>query len=245
MASELEHRWEVALRQLQQAEAACERAQHEQPDSGLPPEMETAFRSIGEKLPQIWEQIPDLQKKAFLRALIDKVVVHRQPRDGLQCRLVWKGGAVTEMVIPIAVGAFSDLCFAKEMEAQILKLARAGERDEAIAAVLTERGYRSPQRDYVLPSTVQGIRLKHGVMLKRSQSHPRRIEGALTLPQIARHLGVRPHWIYDRINKGAIEVRKDPRRGLYLFPDTAETLEAFAQFKRGERTRLSFPALTV
>lgn len=244
VATELERRWELALRQLQQAEAAYERAQHTRPDSGLPPEMEAAFSAIGEKLPQIWEDIPDRQKKAFLRALIDKVVVHRQPRDQLQCRLVWKGGAVTEMAIPIPVGAFSDLCFAEEMERQILEMARAGDRDEAIAAVLTERGYRSPQRGYVLPSTVRSIRLKHGLMLKRSQSHPRHIEGALTLPQIARQLGVRPHWIYDRINKGAIEVTKDPRRGLYLFPDTDETLEAFEQFKRGERTRLSFPALT-
>jgi len=38
----------------------------------------------------------------------------------------------------------------------------------------------------VLPSTVQTIRLKHGIFQVRSQSHPRRIAGYLTVPQIAK-----------------------------------------------------------
>jgi len=44
-----------------------------------------------------------------------------------------------------------------------------------------------------LPSTVKGIRLKLGLMQHRSQSHPRRIVGYLTVPQLAQALGITPH----------------------------------------------------
>ena len=166
------------------------------------------------------------------------MVVHRQQRDQLWVRLVWLGGATTELAVPIPVGSFQELSFAQAMEQQIVTLAQAGHRDEQIAAQLSEQGYRSPLRDVVLPSTVQTIRLKHGIMQKRSQSHRRHVTGALTVPQLAGVLGVVPHWIYDRIYKGTIETEKD--QGLYLFPDTAETIQAFEQLKGGEVTRLRF-----
>ena len=75
------------------------------------------------------------------------------------------------------------------MEAIILDLSQKGQTDEEIADHLTALGYRSPMcTDAVLPSTVMNIRLKHGIFLVRSQSHPRRIPGYLTLTQVARAL---------------------------------------------------------
>ena len=132
------------------------------------------------------------QRKALLRCLIDKVVVHRVPRDEVQTRIVWKGGATTTFAVPVTVGAFADLQGAAAMEQQILTLFAAGHTDEAIAAQLTQQGYRSPQRPQVLPSTVKTIRLKHGLMQQRHQSHPRHVAGSLTVPQLARRLGVSP-----------------------------------------------------
>ena len=95
-------------------------------------------------------------------------------------------------------------------------------------------GYRSPTRQHVLPSTVQIIRLKHRLFQKRSQSHPRRIAGYLTVPQIARALEVPVHWIYDHIKRGIIEIVKDQTSGLYLFPDQATTMKMFKELKAGE-----------
>src|SRR4029453_7088387 len=83
------------------------------------------------------------------------------------------------------------------MEQQILTLFAAGHTDEAIAAQLTQQGYRSPHRPYVLPSTVQTIRLKHGLMQRDHQSHPRRKAGYLTIPQLAQRLGVSKYWLHD------------------------------------------------
>jgi len=100
------------------------------------------------------------------------------------------------------------------MEQTILKLAAEGISDEEIAQQLTEGGHRSPIRQHVLSRTVKTIRLKHGIMIKRRQSHPRRIDGFLTVPQLAKELGITAHFICHQINKGTIEIVKDQATGL-------------------------------
>jgi hypothetical protein len=96
------------------------------------------------------------------------------------------------------------------------------------------------QTDRVLPNTVKCLRLQHSIFQKRSQSHPRRVEGYLTIPQIARRLDISPHWVYHRINNGHIQVVKDPETRLYLFPDEPTTLEMFEALKDGRLKNLRF-----
>jgi DNA invertase Pin-like site-specific DNA recombinase len=248
VTAELERRWEAALRELQTAEAAyAQRAQATATaDDTLSPAVRAAFLDIGAKLPDLWatDVLAQPQRKALLRCLIDKVVVHRVPRDEVQTRIVWKGGATTTFAVPVTVGAFADLQGATAMEHQILTLFAAGHTDEAIAAQLTQQGYRSPQRPQVLPSTVRTIRLKHGRLQQRHQSHPRQVAGCLTVPQLARRLGVSPHWLYDRLANGRIQLAKDPATGLYLFPDQPTTVEHLQQLQAGTRTQVCFRAPT-
>jgi DNA invertase Pin-like site-specific DNA recombinase len=243
VAAELEKRWEAALAELKRAEEA--QAQPGSPPNALlalSPELETASRAIGEHLPALWQQgrVSQHHKKALLRALIDKVVVHRVARDRVQARIVWKGGDTTTLSIPVPVGALKDLAGAEEMERLILQRSAAGELDETIALELTAQGYRSPLGQVVLPSTVKSIRLKHGQFHKRSQSHPRRIEGALTISQLAGALDIDPHWIYDRIHNGTIQVDKDPTTRLFLFPDEPETIAQFKRLRAGQFQNLRF-----
>jgi hypothetical protein len=243
VAAELEKRWETALADLKQAEEAqAARSSSPAPLLVLSPELATAFRAIGQHLPALWQQgrVAQRHKKALLRALIDKVVVHRLARDRVQARIVWKVGETTTLSIPVPVGALKDLEGVEVMEQFILERSAAGVLDEAIAQELTELGYRSPLRPAVLPSTVKIIRLKHGLFQKRSQSHPRRIEGALTISQVAAALDIDPHWIYDRIHNGTIEVDKDPQTRLFLFPDEPETIEQFKRLRAGQFQNLRF-----
>lgn len=243
VAAELEKRWETALAELKRAEEAQAEPRPSSTDlQVLSPELETAFRSIGQHLPNIWQQgrVSQRHKKALLRALIEKVVVHRLARDRVQARIVWRGGDTTTLSIPVPVGALKDLAGAQEMECLILERSVAGLLDEVIAQELTELGYRSPLRQVVLPSTVKTIRLKHRQFLKRSQSHPRRIEGALTISQLAHALDIDPHWIYDRIHNGTIQVDKDPKTRLFLFPDEPETIEQFKLLRAGQFQNLRF-----
>jgi hypothetical protein len=77
-------------------------------------------------------------------------------------------------------------------------------------------------------------------MITRHQSHPRRIPGHLTVPQLAEKLRVATHWIHDRIHNGTIRVAKDKQTGLYLFPDKAKTLERFRKLVAGKLHNLRF-----
>ena len=80
VAAELEKRWETALTELRQAEEAQGSLDiFHDPLAALSPELQTAFQAIGRHLPTVWQQgrVSQRHKKALLRALIDKVVVHR------------------------------------------------------------------------------------------------------------------------------------------------------------------------
>jgi hypothetical protein len=151
---------------------------------------------------------------------------------------VWRGGATTTVDLPVSVGRFADRTGATEMEATILHLAREGRNDAEIAATLTAQGHRSARSATVLPSTVKGIRLRHRVLNRESQSHPRRVAGYLTIPQLAEKLNIPRHWISDRIHNGTIVVEKDAATQCYLFPDNLKTLRQFRQLLDGKITEM-------
>jgi DNA invertase Pin-like site-specific DNA recombinase len=247
VAAELERRWETALRELRQAEAAYDKTQHQAaPAPELPAELQAAFTAIGQKLPELWPTavLSTAQKKALLRCLVDKVVIQRQRRDQVHTRIVWKGGDTTTLEVPIPVGSMAELSNNAEFEQRLLALCRQGLDDAAIAQQLTAEGFRSPMNPAaVLPSTVQCTRLKQGVMLSRHQSHPRRYPGYLTVSQLANVLAVAPHWIYDRIHNGTIALTRDEATGLYLIPDRPDTLQQFRQLRAGQLDRLGFESV--
>jgi hypothetical protein len=189
VAAELEARWEAALRELTQAEEAAqqERLQTVVPFA-LTAELNAAFSTIGERLPPIWEPpiLAQPQRKAWLRCLIDKVALHRVGRAHAQVRMVWRGGETTTRLVPVRVRRVAALPATAEMERLSIDLVTQGHGDEEIAKQLTALGHRSPTCQQVRPSTVKILRLKHRLFQQRSQSHPRRITGYLTVPQSAR-----------------------------------------------------------
>lgn len=166
--------------------------------------------------------------------------MHRPSPEWVQARIVWRGGESTQLHIPVPVGALKDLVGAKEMERLVLERSIQGATDEVIASELTTQGYRSPMHPFVLPSTVRGLRLKHRQFLVRHQSHPRRVAGSLTLTQLAKELDSAPHWIYDRIHNGSIQISKDSRTRWYLFPDAPATLEQFNALRAGTVKTMCF-----
>jgi DNA invertase Pin-like site-specific DNA recombinase len=243
VTAELERRWETALRDLKEAEEKCRQEQQRPPTpEALSPQEREAFLQAGRKIPVLWRQgrLSPPQQKAFLRCLIDKVVVHRCAPDILQVRIVWRGGETTTTQLPVTVGALARRSGAAEMEKQILELTQQGKSDEEIAALLTEQGYRSPKHTTVLPSTVRILRLRHRLFRKRSQSHPRHIPGCLTVSQVAQKLGITPHWIYDRIHNDTIAMKRDRDTKLYLFPDEPRTITLFKQLRAGKLQQLRF-----
>ena len=70
----------MALRELKRAEEGWERERQQQPTlDDLDPETREALRAAGRQVPELWraERFSQEQKKALLRCLIDKVVLHR------------------------------------------------------------------------------------------------------------------------------------------------------------------------
>src|SRR5262249_18815628 len=160
---ELERRWEETLRALQEAEDAWRLKRAEPPVvATLEPQLRQALQQAGRQLPELWARadfFSQVQRKALLRCLIDKVVVQRSAPDTVQVRIVWRGGETTSAALPVTVGALARLSAAPQLEKEILQLAKRGKTDREIATLLTRAGYRSPKHATVLPSTVRSVRL--------------------------------------------------------------------------------------
>ena len=110
VASELERRWETALRALRVAEEGVDRARSERDKVvplRVPRELRAAFTSLGASLPGLWRKdtLRPAQKKALMRCLVDKVVVHRRTRDRVVARIVWRGGAVSDIEVAVTAHA--------------------------------------------------------------------------------------------------------------------------------------------
>jgi DNA invertase Pin-like site-specific DNA recombinase len=241
VAATLEERWEKALHDLKIAEEVLEQKKGDHTLPALEEELKSAFIELGKKLPEIWNELSHIHKKSFLRCLIEKVVIHRNTRDCLKVRIVWQGGDTTTADIPIIVGSFAELSKNTEMEKIIIERAKENIPDQEIALELTQLGYRSPMKPIVIESTVKIIRLKHRLFHVRSQSHPTKVEGFLTVSQIAKKIGVTTHWVYDRINNGQIKITKSnvPKK-FYLFPDSSKTIKLFENLKNGIFYNLDF-----
>jgi DNA invertase Pin-like site-specific DNA recombinase len=248
VAAELERRWEGALRELRQAEeseAAGHRREEETLPQELTKELKSIFTAIGQKLPEIWdeEMLSQQQKKALVRCLIEKVIVRRLAPDLIYTRIVWKGGQTTTFEVPSTVGSFADLSGAQEMERLVVKLFEEGNTDTEIAQYLTELGHRSPQKKHVIRSTVQTIRHRHGVLRGgrvKGASRAHHVSGYFTVSQVAQKLEVPNPWVYARIYNGTIQITKDAKTGLYLFPNDSATVEEFRELKEGKIQKLQF-----
>ncbi|APO77870.1 hypothetical protein AM571_PC00124 (plasmid) [Rhizobium etli 8C-3] len=166
VASELERRWEAALRELRAAEDAV--AQRASPEpakrTGFSKDLNNKVVALFDSLPRIWaDATTDAHRKALLRCLIEKVVIDRGERDIALARIVWRGGAVTDLRVKMKVNSVAKLTRGEELRARLLELARTGMPDDEIAEILTREGHHSPNcEDKVLPITVQRLRLAAG-----------------------------------------------------------------------------------
>jgi hypothetical protein len=243
VASELERRWEVALRELRQAEEALalRRASRIQPDA-LTSEERDDFLALGPQLPAMWRRpgMDRARKKALLRCLIEKVILHRTAPERIDIRIVWRGGEVSEAQVEPRVYALHALSRGDEMQRRMLELARQGLTDAEVADILTREGHRSPRCSHVLVRTVQVFRQRHRVLRGASRTHPRHVPGWLTIAELARRLQVSRYWIERRLGGGRIAISRDDAAKRYLFPDTEDSMAALQRLKSGEIQHVDF-----
>jgi DNA invertase Pin-like site-specific DNA recombinase len=241
VAGELERRWEAALIELRRAEEALTRstaAATPQP-IGVDPRLRGKVVALGERLPALWADPATRRehRKALLRCLIEKVVIRRSARDQVEVRIVWRGGATTELTVKMPVNSLSALPRHAEMEQRVCELAAAGYYDDEIARMLTAEGHRSPWRcTEVLASTVQSIRIRRGVKVRQRTRWPV-VSGCLTVTQLAKRLQLPQKWIYTQLRRGVLRTVLEPS-GRYLFPDTETAIQAIRELREHRTQRV-------
>ncbi|RWK78999.1 MAG: recombinase family protein [Mesorhizobium sp.] len=230
VAGELERRWEAALSEVRAAEEALARQASAEPVAqlALGKSLNSKVVALSGCLPQIWagDATTDAHRKALLRCLIEKVVLDRGERDVALVRIVWRGGAVTELEVKMKVNSVAKLTRGEEMRARLLDLAQAGMPDDAIAAVLTREGHHSPNCvDKVLPITVQRIRLGAGIRITTQRNRWTHEFTSLSATQLAARLNIPVNWIYVQIRQKRLLIDRQST-GAYLFQNSPSVINA-------------------
>jgi DNA invertase Pin-like site-specific DNA recombinase len=230
VAGELERRWEAALTEVRKAEDALAQLSAPRPHSqraiGKP--ISDKIVVLTDRLPQIWADAAttDAQRKALLRCLVEKVVLDRGGRDITVARIVWRGGAVTELEVKMRVNSVTNLTRGTEMRDRLLDLARAGMPDDETATVLTREGHRSPNcADKVLPITVQRIRLGAGIKVTAQRTRWSHGSSSLSANELAAQLNIPVNWLYVQIRQMRLLIDRQPT-GAYLFLNSPTVLDA-------------------
>ena len=235
VAGELERRWEAALNEVRAAEEALARQSVPEPLS-----QRVIGKALGDKivvltgrLPQIWTDpaTTDARRKALLRCLVDKVVLDRGERDIALVRIVWRGGAVSELEVKMRVNSVARLTRGREMRDRALTLARAGALDDEIAATLTAEGHRSPNcADRVLAITVQRIRLAAGIRVAAQRKRWSHDASFLSATELASRLNIPVNWLYVQIRQKRLLMDRQPN-GAYLFRNTSAVINAVRELR--------------
>lgn len=235
VAAELERRWEAALVELRAAEAAAARRTAPEAPPRLDRELTGKVVALAGRLPALWADpaTQDARRKALLRCLIEKVIIERGSHDVARVRIVWRGGAVSELAVSRLVASMASLTRGAEMRERILEFARAEVPDDEIAAILTEEGHRSPRcPTRVRPITVQRIRLEAGLKMRTQRTRWHHAPGLLGVAIMAERLRIPVKWFYVQIRAGRIRIDRQPN-GAYLFDDAPEVIATL----RGLRSR--------
>ena len=241
VADELERRWEAALKELRAAEEALvKQAPPVIARVALGKALNSKVVALSGRLPQIWESetTTDSQRKALLRCLIEKVVLDRGERDIAMVRIVWRGGAVTDLEVKMKVNSVAKLTRGMEMRDRVIDLARTGMLDDEIAAVLTREGHRSPDcAEKVMPITVQRIRLGAGIKITAQRSRWTHDASVLSAPELAAKLNIPVNWLYVQIRQERLLIDRQSTGG-YLFENTPAVLNAVQHLRSHAITQL-------
>jgi DNA invertase Pin-like site-specific DNA recombinase len=229
VAAELERRWEVALNEVRTVEEAL--ARQSPPRAITQMAMGKALNSkvvaLSGYLPQIWADAAttDAHRKALLRCLIEKVVLDRGERDIALVRVVWRGGAVTDLEVKMMVNGVANLTRGEEMRERLIDLARDGVPDDEVAAILTDEGHRSPTcPETVLPVTVRRIKV--------TEQRNRWVHdlSMLSANELAAKLNIPVNWLYVQIRQKRLLIDRQPT-GAYLFPNAPPVMEAVEKLR--------------
>lgn len=231
VASELERRWELALRAVVEAQDAAARFAQQPPTPRLDPQLAAQLRDIGRHLPDLWARgrLSPAQQKELLRSLMRRVIVHRPHPATVEVRIVWVSGAVSALTLQPRVGRTADVRGYGDLVARTLTLSADGCPDAEIARRVTDEGFRAARGASITADLVAKVRRAHGHSSVRAQFKAQStVDGQWTVGGLAQALGAPRNWVYARIRNETLPARRDPLTGYFLIPDSPTLLASLA-----------------
>jgi DNA invertase Pin-like site-specific DNA recombinase/transposase-like protein len=206
VAQGLETEWNTALQQLADAEAELTRRETARPKT-LTPQEKSVILALGDNLAEAWSAptTTDKDRKQLLRSLLDEIniAVHRDHTDPhADLLLRWKGGAVTELSVPIKRTPPNRLRTDEDTVALVRRLA-AHYPDPVIAHILNRQDRRTARG---LPFTAGRVQsLRHHWQIACHQPGDDPTEGALlTVTDAAAQLGLAASTLHRWLSDGFI-----------------------------------------
>jgi hypothetical protein len=205
VARGLESEWNSALQSLADAEAELARREAARPKTFTPQE-KSVILALGDDLPGVWTAptTTDKDRKRLLRSLLDEVniSVHRDHTDAhAELVLRWKGGAITELTVPIKRKPPHRLRTDEDTVDLVRRLA-VHYPDPTIAHILNRQGRRTARGLSFTAGRVQSLRHHHEIACHTPTDDPR--EGELLTVIDAAQLGLAPSTLHRWLADGFI-----------------------------------------
>jgi len=229
----LERQWNDCMAKLAQAETEYARAA--KADGMLDPSSDVRERiaALASDFPRVWKdpKTSVRDRKRMLRILIDDVTLARN-EELIHVHIRWKGGATTSLELPRPRPNFELVRTPVAVINEIRTLATE-QTDDQIACTLNSRGYCSGAGRSFTRQRIAYVRSCYGI--ESYYQHLQR-NGWLTLPEIAREIGVHPHTAWTYARKGLLRVVRANAKHLLFEPWTVRS--PFAKPSKG-RPRVS------
>jgi DNA invertase Pin-like site-specific DNA recombinase len=206
VARGLENSWEKALTELAAAEAELARRQAARPKT-LTAAERAAVLALGDDLGTVWDapSTSDKDRKQLLRALLEEVnITIRRNHDAGHADLIlrWKGGAISELTIPIKRKPQRRLRTSEDTIDLVRRLA-VHYPDAKIAWILNRQHRTTARGLSFTASRVQSLRHHWRIPCHQPAGQPPEGE-LLNVSQAARQLGIAPSTLLRWLDDGFI-----------------------------------------
>lgn len=203
VARTLESRWNATLQRVQELEQQRDDRKR-QIAKPLTDEEERRLRELAHDLPALWahEHVVDRDRKALLRTAIEEVQIRKQTPQQVHLKIIWKGGAVDELLIelprlPPPASTPTDLV-------ELVRTLATKYDDAQIARILARRRIKTPKKKLAFTAHHVGdLRLRYGIARCPAKSADERA-ATYTVEQAAKLLGVSGPTIYLWLKLGVL-----------------------------------------
>ncbi|MEV2226925.1 recombinase family protein [Nocardia vinacea] len=206
VARGLESEWNTALQQVADAETELARREAQRPKT-LTPQEKSAILALGDNLDQVWSapSTTDRDRKQLLRSLLDEVnITVARDTDSAHAELVlrWKGGAITELSVPIKRTPANRLRTDEDTIDLVRRLA-VHYPDAMIAHILNRQDRRTARGLSFTAGRVQTLRHHWNIACHKPGNDPQEGE-LLTVADAAEQLGLAPSTLHRWLGDGFI-----------------------------------------